>query len=258
MATKKAKGPKKPAKKAAPRKTVAKKAALKKPAKKAAPKKTAAKKAAPKKPAKKAAPKKTAAKKATPKKTAAKKAAPKKPAKKAAPKKTAAKETAPKKTAARKAARDKPVREVAAKKAPATKKGEGKRKGAPKAGTKEYRPTARMGPDGILILSDDKVLHRAYYGGQQIPSPMPEGFLMLLGVRRSSDGKGAALFECSASSLRCQLSIPKATSRERSAVKAVQTAGDDPDCPRHGPGHRLVRAGNDLTCRLCGISYGKV
>jgi hypothetical protein len=212
MATKKAKGPKKSAKKAAPKKTVAKKAAPKKSAKKAAPKKTVAKKAAP----------------------------------------------APKKTAARKAARDKPVREAAAKKAPATKKGEGKRKGAPKAGTKEYRPTARMGPDGILILSDDKVLHRAYYGGQQIPSPMPEGFLMLLGVRRSSDGKGAALFECSASSLRCQLSIPKATSRERSAVKAVQAAGDDPDCPRHGPGHRLVRAGNDLTCRLCGISYGKV
>ena len=134
-------------KKAAVKKTDARKAAVKKAApkkkavaKKAAVKKTAAKKAAPKKKAvtKKAAVKKAAAKKAAPKKkavakkaavkkTAAKKAAPKKKAvaKKAAVKKTAAKKAAPKKKAvAKKAA----VKKTAAKKAAPKKKAAGKKR----------------------------------------------------------------------------------------------------------------------------------
>ena len=114
-----------------------------------------------------------------------------------------------------------------------------------------------MGPDGVLILSTDKALLRAYYGGHQMPSPMQDGFLMLLGVQPAADGGGTALFECSASSLRCQLSIPKANTKERRMVKDVQEAGDDPNCPRHED-ERLVRAGKSLTCRKCGISYGKV
>jgi cysteine synthase A len=90
---------KKPAAKAAPKKTAAKKTTAK-----AAPKKAAAKKAAPKKTTAKAAAKKTTTK-AAPKKAAAKKAAPKKAAAKktttkAAPKKAAAKKAAPKKAAA--------------------------------------------------------------------------------------------------------------------------------------------------------------
>jgi hypothetical protein len=114
-----------------------------------------------------------------------------------------------------------------------------------------------MGDDGNMVLELDKVLPRLYYGGHQLPSPMG-GFLMLLGVRPSTGGKATALFECSASSLRYTMSIPKATGKERAEVKKVQQAGDDPDCPRHGPGVRLVRAGDELVCTLCGVSYGRV
>jgi hypothetical protein len=242
MATKKGTNAKKPAKKAA-----AKKSAAKKPAKKVAPKKPA-KKAAPKKSAKKAAAKKSAAKKAAPKKAAAKK-----PAKKVAPKKSA------KKASSKKSVRKAAAKDRAASAARAVGKADRKkRKGAPKKGeVKQYRPKARMGPDGVLILSGDKVLYQAYYGENQIPSPTG-GFLMRLGVQPEEGGGAVALFECSASSVRCRLAIPKATRTERSKVRAVQEAGDDPDCPRHGPGHRLVRKGKELTCRLCGVSYGKV
>lgn len=125
------------------------------------------------------------------------------------------------------------------------------------ASEKAYRPKAIMGPDGTLVLVEDKVLLKAYYAGQQLPSPMG-GFLMLLGIRPGPDGGAAALFECSASSLRYTLQIPKATRSERSAVREVQDAGEDPDCPRHGPGQRLVRAGPHLVCQLCGVSFAKV
>lgn len=101
------------------------------------------------------------------------------------------------------------------------------------------------------------MLLKAYYGGQQVPSPM-DGFLMLLGIRANEDGSATALFECSASSLRYQMKIPKATRTERAKVREVQSAGDDPDCPRHGQGHRLHRAGKELVCTLCGVAYGRV
>ena len=122
---------------------------------------------------------------------------------------------------------------------------------------KVYRPKARMGPEGVMILAEDKVLLRAYYGGQQMPSPN-DGFLMLLGVRAKEDGGAIAVFECSVSSLRYHMSIAKATRSERAKVKEAQGAGSDPDCPRHGPGHRLVRAGKSLVCLVCGVVYGKV
>ncbi len=83
------------------------------------------------------------------------------------------------------------------------------------------------------------------------------GFLELLGVRPGEDGKSIAFFECSASSLRYALAIPKATRTERRKVKEIQNDGDDPDCPRHGDGTRLVRAGRDLVCPLCGVAYGR-
>ena len=114
-----------------------------------------------------------------------------------------------------------------------------------------------MGPDGIMILEEDKILLKAFYAGQQMPSPMG-GFLQPLGVRSRDDGGAIALMECSASSLRYQMNLAKATRGERAHVKEAQDAGDDPDCPRHGPGHRLFRAGKDLVCALCGISYGRV
>ncbi len=108
-----------------------------------------------------------------------------------------------------------------------------------------------------MVLEEDKVLPRLFYGGHQLPSPMG-GFLMLLGVRPATTGAATVLFECSASSLRYTLSIPKSTPKERSEVKKLQQEGEDPDCPRHGAGARLVRAGNELVCKLCGVSYGRV
>lgn len=108
-----------------------------------------------------------------------------------------------------------------------------------------------------LQLDNQKSLLKAFYAGQRLPSPMG-GFLEFLGVRTADGGGAMALFECSASSLRYELEIPKATRTERRKVRDVQGNGDDPDCPRHGNGHRLVRAGKDLVCPLCGIAYGKV
>jgi hypothetical protein len=106
-----------------------------------------------------------------------------------------------------------------------------------------------------LQLDKEKQLLKQYYAGQQIPSPYG-GFLMLLGVRATEDG-AVAFFECSVSSLRYEALIPKATRAERKKVKEVLSGGRDPDCPRHGFGTRLVRAGRDLVCPRCGIAYAK-
>lgn len=107
-----------------------------------------------------------------------------------------------------------------------------------------------------LRLKDEKQLLKLFYAGQQLPSPMG-GFLELLGVRPGPDGGSTALFECSASSLRFAMEIPKATRTERRKVRDTQKDGSDPDCPRHGDGTRLMRAGKDLVCPLCGVAYGK-
>lgn len=107
-----------------------------------------------------------------------------------------------------------------------------------------------------LQVDNEKQLLKRYYAGQQIESPNG-GFLMLLGV--AADDKDAlAIFECSATSMRYEVTIPRATRTERKKVKDVVDAGDDPDCPRHGPGTRLVRAGRELVCSLCGVAYGKI
>jgi hypothetical protein len=108
-----------------------------------------------------------------------------------------------------------------------------------------------------LQLDSDKQLLKQYYAGQRIESPNG-GFLILLGVRGQGDGSAVAIFECSVSSLRYTVTIPKATRAERKLVKEVVDSGGDPDCPRHGPEYRLVRAGKDLVCHECGIAYGKV
>jgi len=107
-----------------------------------------------------------------------------------------------------------------------------------------------------LRLDSEKPLLKQYYAGQRMESPNG-GFLMLLGISSGEGGVAIAIFECSASSLRYELVIPKATRGERKRVKEVIDAGDDPDCPRHGPGVRLVRAGRDLVCNECGVAYAK-
>lgn len=107
-----------------------------------------------------------------------------------------------------------------------------------------------------LQLDNEKELLRAYYAGQRLESPNG-GYLMLLGIRSLDGGKALAVFECSASSLRYEVEIPKATRTERKKVREVLDAGDDPHCPRHGSGERLVRAGKDLVCTACSIPYAK-
>ena len=106
-----------------------------------------------------------------------------------------------------------------------------------------------------LRLDNEKQLLKQYYAGQQIESPNG-GFMMLLGIRQGPDG-AVAIFECSATSMRYDVPIPKATRTERKRVKEIIDAGDDPDCPRHGAGTRLVRAGRDLVCNSCGVAYGR-
>jgi hypothetical protein len=105
-------------------------------------------------------------------------------------------------------------------------------------------------------LDNVKQLLKHFYVGQQLPSPNG-GFLIPLGIRPGESGASIAFFECSASSLRYQLEIPKATRTERKKVKDELASGVDPDCPRHGPGVRLVRAGKDLVCNLCGVAFAK-
>ena len=107
-----------------------------------------------------------------------------------------------------------------------------------------------------LRLDNEKALLKAYYAGQRMESPNG-GYLMLLGVRSGESGVAVGIFECSASSLRYEIEIPKATRTERKKVRDVIDAGEDPDCPRHGPGTRLVRAGRDLVCTACGVAYAR-
>jgi hypothetical protein len=107
-----------------------------------------------------------------------------------------------------------------------------------------------------LQLADEKQLLKRYYAGQQIESPNG-GFLMLLGVRSTDGGSATGIFECSVSSLRYEMVIPKATRTERKKVKESLDSGADPDCPRHGSGARLVRAGRDFVCSNCGIAYAR-
>ena len=108
----------------------------------------------------------------------------------------------------------------------------------------------------VLQLDNQKQLLKHYYAGQQMASPNG-GFLIPLGIRSDGSGPATAFFECSVSSLRYELTIPKATRTERKKVRDVMDAGEDPDCPRHGPGMRLVRAGRDLVCTACGVAYAR-
>lgn len=108
-----------------------------------------------------------------------------------------------------------------------------------------------------LRVDNEKELLRLHYAGQQIPSPNG-GFLLLLGIRSAEDKSAIGIFECSATSMRYEIPVPKATRTERKKVKDAVEDGEDPDCPRHGAGYRLVRAGKDLVCMHCGIPYGRV
>ena len=68
--------------------------------------------------------------------------------------------------------------------------------------------------DQRLTLSDEESLLRLYYDGGRLPSPSG-GFLMVLGVQPKDEGSGSILLECTSSSLRYQMNVPKATRSER-------------------------------------------
>ncbi|MEM7413902.1 MAG: hypothetical protein AAF389_00310 [Gemmatimonadota bacterium] len=106
-------------------------------------------------------------------------------------------------------------------------------------------------------LDNAKALLAKYYAGQQMPSPNG-GFLMLLGIRSIQAGGAIGIFECSVSSIRYSLDIPKATRTERKKVKESLDVGREPPCPRcSGLDTRLTRAGKQLVCGTCGVAYGK-
>ena len=109
--------------------------------------------------------------------------------------------------------------------------------------------------DQRLTLSDEDSLLRLYYDGGRLPSPSG-GFLMVLGVQPKDEGSGSILLECTSSSLRYQMNVPKATRSERKKVRAMIDEGGDPKCPRH-QGQFLVRIRHDLACASCGVRYAK-
>ena len=108
---------------------------------------------------------------------------------------------------------------------------------------------------GRLDLPDQDALLSLYYDGGRLPSPSG-GFLMVLGVQPEPGGSGSVLFECASSSLRYQMSVPKATRGERKKVRDLIEAGGDPKCPRH-EGQLLTRIRHDFACPKCGVLYAK-
>lgn len=106
-------------------------------------------------------------------------------------------------------------------------------------------------------LKGDKAFMKKFYAGARLESPLG-GTLHLLRIRPNDDGSGTVLFECSVSSLRFELQVPKATRTDKTRVKEQQESGWDPHCPRHvDPSEKLIRSGDWLVCSLCGVRYGK-
>ena len=109
--------------------------------------------------------------------------------------------------------------------------------------------------DQRFALPDEDGLLSLYYDGGRLPSPSG-GFLMVLGVRPEEEGSGSILLECTSSSLRYHIRVPKATRPERKKVRDMIDVGSDPKCPRHR-GELLVRIRHDLACPRCGVRYAR-
>ncbi len=116
-------------------------------------------------------------------------------------------------------------------------------------------PSVAAESDQRLILADEDGLLSIYYEGRRLPSPSG-GFLMVLGVQPEAEGAGSVFLECTSSSLRYRMSVPKATRAERKKVRDLIDEGRDPECPRH-QGQLLVRIRHDLACSRCGVRYAK-
>jgi hypothetical protein len=104
-------------------------------------------------------------------------------------------------------------------------------------------------------LPDEDNLLCLYYEGGRLPSPSG-GFLMVLGVQAEAEGSGSVFLECTSSSLRYRMSVPKATRSERKKVRDLIDEGGEPECPRHQE-QPLVRIRHDLACPRCGVRYAK-
>ena len=109
--------------------------------------------------------------------------------------------------------------------------------------------------DPRLTLPNEDALLGLYYDGGRLPSPSG-GFLMVLGVQAEDEGSGSILLECTSSSLRYEMSVPKATRSERKKVRDMIAEDSDPKCPRH-QGQLLTRIRHDLACPRCGVRYAK-
>ena len=106
-----------------------------------------------------------------------------------------------------------------------------------------------------LALPDEETMLGLYYDGARLPSPAG-GFLMVLGVQAEDEGSGSILLECTSSSLRYEITVPKAKRSERKKVRDMIAEGSDPTCPRH-QGQVLTRIRHDLACAKCGVRYAK-
>lgn len=125
------------------------------------------------------------------------------------------------------------------------------------------RPRRTLTPEPTrpqaLPLPEMKKQLRRYYAGERMRSPQG-GLLEVVRIQSGHGEKesGRVLMDCLTSSLRYELTIPPASRAERDAVRASQAEGQDPSCPRHGPGARLLRAGPLLVCPSCGVAFGRV
>ena len=79
---------------------------------------------------------------------------------------------------------------------------------------------------------------------------------MVLGVQPEVEGSGSVYLECTSSSLRYRMSVPKATRAERKKVRDLIDEGGDPECPRHRE-QFLTRIRHDFACPKCGVRYAK-
>jgi hypothetical protein len=116
-------------------------------------------------------------------------------------------------------------------------------------------PIVEAESDQALSLPDEDGLLGLYYDGGRLPSPSG-GFLMVLGVVPEDEGSGLVFLECTSSSLRYRMNVPKATRSERKKVRDMIAEGSDPECPRH-QGEFLTRIRHDLACSRCGVRYAK-
>jgi len=110
-----------------------------------------------------------------------------------------------------------------------------------------------------LPLPEPRKQLRRYYAGDMMPSPQGGGLLEIVRIQPGKGTRegGRVIFECLTSTLRYELRIPAASKEEKDAVRAMQDAGQDPTCPRHGESVRLLRVGPNMSCTQCGVAYGR-